>query len=217
MGLVLSSLILLYILASFFKQFVAEEQTSLFELVAILAIYTMHLLIITGLIRFIGGTWSSGFGMGFKQLKALALSPVLYLAMIPFVMVATEGYHWMLENWFCEELSLQDTARVITEERSWIELGYILAAIFTAPFYEEVLFRGLLFPYFAQRIGVAGSVCVVSTLFALIHFHLPSAVPLFLLSAALCLAYWRTGSLWTSIGIHAVFNAIGSLALKLIG
>ena len=49
------------------------------------------------------------------------------------------------------------------------------------------------------------------------HFHLPSFAALFLLSGALCLAYWRTGSLWVSIGMHTIFNAVSILALNIIG
>ena len=85
------------------------------------------------------------------------------------------------------------------------------------PLYEEVLFRGVLFPYLTKRAGLAGGTLLVSALFALLHFHLPSMAPLFLLSIALCLAYWRTGSLWVNIGIHAIFNATSILALNIVG
>jgi membrane protease YdiL (CAAX protease family) len=131
-------------------------------------------------------------------------------------MIVTQGYHWMLYHWFGMELTMQDAAQAITEERSWLEAGYILAAIVVAPVYEELIFRGILFPYLSKRVGVTGGVLTVSILFGLIHFHTPSILPLFLLSVVLCLAYWRTGSLWVSIGIHATFNAIGTLAIKLV-
>ncbi len=71
--------------------------------------------------------------------------------------------------------------------------------------------------YFVKRAGMSVAVIVVSVLFALMHFHLPSFVPLFMLSAILCLTYWRTSSLWTSIGVHMIFNAVSILALNIAG
>ena len=139
-----------------------------------------------------------------------------YLAIIPFLMVVTQGYHWVLYHWFDLEITMQDAAQVITEEHAWLEAGYILTAIFAAPVYEELIFRGILFPYIVRHFGIAGGVLAVSVVFGLIHTHIPSILPLFLLSVALCLVYWRTGSLWVSIGMHAIFNAIGILAIKLL-
>ena len=95
-----------------------------------------------------------------------------------------------------------------------MRLAYILVAVFGAPVYEELIFRGILFPYLAKRAGLAGGVVATSLVFALVHLHLPSMVPLGLLSAALCLAYWRTGSLWPSIGMHMLFNAVSILAIS---
>lgn len=216
LGILLLAIVLLYLLASGSGRFFYEEQLPTARLIIIVSIYAL-LVSATGAInRKRGVTWEEGFGMGSGQLKLLRFSPMLYLAAIPFLMLATQGYHWLLYHWFGAELTMQDAAQAISEERSWLETGYILAAIVVAPIYEELIFRGILFPYISKHIGVTGGVLAVSILFGLIHFHVPSILPLFLLSVVLCLAYWRTGSLWVSIGIHAIFNAIGALAIKLM-
>ena len=215
MGILLCCILLVYLLASATGQFFYEEQLPLVRLVATLLIYLALVAAIFTINRQRGLSREDAFGIGPGRTKALACSPLLYLAIIPFLMVATKGYHAMLHYWLGQEITMQDAAQAIAQETSWLEAGYILAAIVVAPVYEELLFRGILFPYLAKRIGMAGSIAIVSILFALIHFHVPSIMPLFLLSTALCLAYWRTGSLWTSIGIHATFNAVGTLAIKL--
>jgi membrane protease YdiL (CAAX protease family) len=216
LGALLSAIVLLFLLASGSERLFADEQLPAARLALITLIYALLVLVISALNRKRGMTWEEGFGMGTKQLRLLRLSPVLYLAAIPFLMIVTQGYHWVLVHWLDMELTMQDAAQAITEERSWLESGYILVTIVAAPIYEELIFRGILFPYIARQVGVAGGVLAVSAVFALIHSHIPSILPLFLLSVALCLAYWRTGSLWVSIGIHAIFNAIGALAVKLL-
>jgi membrane protease YdiL (CAAX protease family) len=156
-------------------------------------------------------------GMGMDQIKTLFWAPIFYLAVIPLMMLASRGYQLLLEYFFEMEVELQEVAQhVVLQELTWLETVYILMAIFVAPIFEELVFRGVVFPYCVKRIGLASSTVLVSILFSLMHFHLPSAFPLFLLSGALCLAYWRTGSLWVSIGMHAIFNTITVLALNIV-
>ena len=107
------------------------------------------------------------------------------------------------------EATLQDVAFIISDETSpWMRAYFFLLAVVLAPLFEEILFRGILLPALAKRFGATASVVAVSVLFAGIHGHVPSLVPLFVLSAALCLAYIRTGSLATNIAMHAVFNGV---------
>jgi membrane protease YdiL (CAAX protease family) len=216
LGIVLFTIVLLFLLAAGCEVLFQDRSLPAARLAIITLFYALLILMISALNRTRGMTWEEGFGMGREQLRLLRLSPVLYLAIIPFLMVVTQGYHWVLDHWFHLELTLQDAAQAITEEHTWLEAGYSLAAIFGAPVYEELIFRGILFPYVARHFGVAGGVLAVSAVFGLIHIHIPSMLPLFLLSVALCLAYWRTGSLWVSMGIHAIFNAIGILTIQLL-
>jgi len=216
LGILLFAIVLLYLLASGSGQLFHEEQLPAARLAIITLIYALLIMLIGILNRKRGVTWAEGFGMGSEEVRLLRLSPLLYLAAIPFLMVVTQGYHWMLSHWFDLEFTLQEVAQTVSEERSWLAGGYILSAIFAGPIYEELIFRGILFPYLAKHFGMVGGVLAVSVVFGLIHIHIPSFLPMFLLSIVLCMAYWRTGSLWVSIGIHAIFNAVGILAIKLI-
>ena len=138
---------------------------------------------------------------------------MFYLALLPFLILITKAYHLLLQHVFGMEIELQNVAQAIQQELSWLQFLYSLSALFIAPVYEELIFRGLLFPYVVKRGGLAAGIILVSGIFAAMHYHGPSFVPLFLLSATLCLAYWRTGSLWVCIVMHMIFNAVTIFAL----
>lgn len=215
--ILLSTLFLLYFLAMFCGQLFYEEQIPFARLVITLGIYTilMSMIGITNHRR--GGSWSASLGMGASNLRKLLFSPVAYLAVIPFIMLISKAYHLLLEKIYSAEVELQEVAEIVSGNLSWVEILYMITAIFIAPVYEELMFRGILFPYFTKRAGLIPGVVIVSVLFALMHLHTPSLVPLAMLSGTLCLAYWRTGSLWTSIGVHMIFNAVSILALNIAG
>lgn len=215
--MLLSALFLLYFLAMFSGRLFYEEQIPFVRLVITLCIYTILMVMIGVTNHRRGGSWISSLGMGTANLRKLIFSPVVYLAVIPFIMLISKGYHLLLERIYSSEVALQDVAQIVSGNLSWLEILYMITAIFIAPVYEELMFRGVIFPYFAKRAGLIPALIIVSVLFALMHFHLPSFVPLAILSGVLCLAYWRTGSLWTSIGVHMIFNAVSILALNMAG
>lgn len=216
-GMVLGALFVLYFFASFIGLLFYEEQIPLVRLAATLLIYAFIVALIARIDRQRGNSWAVGYGMGSRQLRQLALAPLLYLATIPFLMLAAKAWHLLLHEVFGMEIELQEVAQLVAQELSWLQILYILTAVAVAPLFEELLFRGLVFSYLVKHTGLAGATVLVSLLFALMHFHLPSLVPLFLLSAALCLAYWRTGSLWVCIGMHGIFNAVNIFALNIAG
>lgn len=84
---------------------------------------------------------------------------------------------------------------------------FALAAIVLAPAVEETIFRGIMYPYLKQRIGIAMAVAVSSVLFAAIHVNIMIFIPLVFLGLVLTWLYERTDSLLTPMVTHAVFNA----------
>ena len=80
-------------------------------------------------------------------------------------------------------------------------------AVVVAPVAEEVVFRGYLYGVLRRYGGRIPAILVSSLLFAAIHVHLPSLLGLGVLAVILCLLYERTGSLWSTIAMHAAFNA----------
>ncbi len=91
-------------------------------------------------------------------------------------------------------------------------------AVFTAPFVEEFIYRGVLYSALQRIAGVAGAVIIVLGVFTLIH--VPQYWPNFgviaavgLLSVVLTVIRAYTSRLLPCIVIHLVFNAIQSVLL----
>ena len=213
--ILLTALFLLYFAAGFVGQFFYEEQIPVVQLIVAVLIYVL-LVVIAGVISHVQkSTLTEGFGLGSKGLREILKAPLIYLAFVPVLLVCSTLWHTLLELISSHEVELQEVAQIVSQDLTWLEMCYIGVAVFLAPVYEEIIFRGILFPYFMKRIGLAGSTIIVAVVFAVMHYHLPSFVPLALLSSILSLAYWRTGSLWTSIGIHMIWNAMTILSLNI--
>jgi len=199
---------LIYVLAG-------GARTALAQLLIVVVFSLAQLTLLIAFARIRKRSWAADFGMGRRQLRILPLSITIYLAVIPFLSLLSWLYNLMLEQVFGLEVNMQEAAELIAESRSWIKAGLILVSILAAPLYEEIVFRGVFFPYLMRRMGFWPAMLAVSAAFAAVHFHLPSMLPLFLLSLVLCRSYWRTGSLWVSIGLHALFNGVSVTILLL--
>jgi membrane protease YdiL (CAAX protease family) len=98
--------------------------------------------------------------------------------------------------------------------RGWRQLAPILlAAIVCAPLGEEALFRGLIQPVLRRRLPPGAAIAATALLFAALHGHGISFVPLLLFGAVLGLAYELTGSLLVCILVHFWFNFFTALLL----
>lgn len=96
----------------------------------------------------------------------------------------------------------------------------LLIIVFLAPFVEEVLFRGLVFGNLKSKSRVVAYLASC-LLFALLHVWqfavVQQDITYFLLmvqylvpGAVLAWAYESSGTLWASIGLHAVANALSA-------
>jgi membrane protease YdiL (CAAX protease family) len=215
--LLLGAFIGLSVLISLLQILPGVDQSDLAQLLIILLFSFSQIAVLQALGRSRAKGWSEDFGMARKRLKLLPLSFLIYLAVLPLIGLISLLYQKILVQLLGNKVEIQAIAQLISDSNSWVKAGYIALAVVAAPLYEEIIFRGVLFPMAARRIGLPGGMLAISAVFALLHFHLPSLMPLFLLSIVLCLAYWRTGSLWTSIGLHALFNGATVLALVFNG
>jgi membrane protease YdiL (CAAX protease family) len=213
-SIILGALLLLYFLASFTGLFFYEEQIPVVRLAVTLVIYIVIAVLIAHVNRLRGSTCSDSYGMGFGEMRTLILSPLIYLLTVPLMLCAAKVWHLCLQQATGEAVELQKVAQAMISNPAWLQILYMSIAILVTPFFEEIIFRGMLLPYLVKHTGLAGGTVLVSLLFALMHFHLPSFLPLLLLSAVLCLAYLRTGSLWVCVGMHAIFNTVSILALQ---
>jgi membrane protease YdiL (CAAX protease family) len=139
---------------------------------------------------------------------------VAILLVLPLVLLVSG----LWSNFFLKEQHTHDLLVLLGNANDTrmkeILFGSILIA---APVSEEIFFRGtlqtMLSAFFSRWIGGAQSaaprwiaVILTSALFACVH-PIWSWPPIFVLALCLGYAYERTGNLWTSIIIHAMFNA----------
>lgn len=110
-----------------------------------------------------------------------------------------------------------DLIRILRSSRSAV---YIVAfvATFTAPFVEEVVYRGILYSAFQRTFGVPAGFLFVTFLFAVVHVpqYYPSYSTIFLLtllSVVLTLVRVKAGNLLPCIILHTLFNGLQSIFL----
>ena len=93
------------------------------------------------------------------------------------------------------------------QQQNWGFLSVMaVTAMVIAPCTEEVLFRGLLFRYLRDRNGFIPAALISSMLFGLMHDS--NSGPVAVLGFLLAWLYQRSGSLWLSILLHAMFNSL---------
>jgi membrane protease YdiL (CAAX protease family) len=113
-----------------------------------------------------------------------------------------------------EEQPAIQTLRIAT---SWFDrLALGIVTILLAPVAEEMLFRGVLYPWIKQagfpRLALWGT----SMAFAAIHGKLVVFLPLMVLALLLTALYEKTNNLLAPITAHASFNAVNFAMLYLM-
>jgi len=81
-------------------------------------------------------------------------------------------------------------------------------AVLAAPIAEETFFRGFLFAGLRVRWGTFWAALASGLLFAAVHFSLGSIVPFTVIGMLLAWAYVFSGSLWTPVCAHLIFNSV---------
>jgi hypothetical protein len=209
-----------YLLASwlYLLMFPGGEITPHTVIFQTLAFHLPVLSLLALLFHFTGVRGRELFGLHWKKASALlGLSVIFYLAALPALWFCSALYQILLHQFGCD-FYLQDVAQILTAPAPWpVRTGLFFITIIVAPVFEEVVFRGILLPFMVRRAGFWPGVMLVSVVFGGMHLHLPSFLPLFLLSVMFSLAYARTQSLLVPVGMHALFNGVTVALLLLMG
>lgn len=91
----------------------------------------------------------------------------------------------------------------------------LLAAVFVAPFCEEVFFRGFVFPGLRRGMSVNWAIVFSALIFAISHADPGSFLILFIIGLALTFLRWRTRSIWPGMLLHMLNNAVGAVLIIL--
>lgn len=96
---------------------------------------------------------------------------------------------------------------------AWATALVVFGVAVLAPVAEELFFRGTVFAVLRRGFGFGGAAFATSAVFGLLH-GAALALPVFVLSMALCYCYETSGSLDVPVLIHVV-NNLASIALAM--
>ena len=155
---------------------------------------------------------------GLRRLSCARAAGLALLGIIPLYivvsLVAAMVMHWAKDVW--PDIQPQEAVKAFKAAGSLpMKVLMGVAAVVVAPLVEETVFRGFIYGVLKRYTdGWFAAVCSAS-LFAIVHMHVGSLVPLFVLAIGLCAAYERTGSLLVPMWMHALFNGVSTTLLSL--
>ncbi len=152
-------------------------------------------------------TWSEAFGL--TSGRWFSNSFVAIAAVLVFLPMA-----WALQQLSAVALTQvnvaappQQVVQILQGELpAWRRIYYGVAAVGMAPVIEELLFRGILVPFFRDRGWFRVAIWGTAVIFGLSHFNKISFIPLTLFGALLAWLYVRSGNLLVPIATHCLFN-----------
>ncbi len=170
---------------------------------------------ITWIIHSRGWQWREAFGIASLTPKLIKYGILFYITLIPFMLISSLVYQGILSaNGYPP--NLQDIALLLSGSFPlWARIIIFTFAVVVAPIFEECVFRGILLPMAVRKFGLGAGIFMISFLFAAIHLHLGSFIPLLIIATGFSLAYLYSQSLWVPIIMHGLFNGV-NLAMLLV-
>jgi membrane protease YdiL (CAAX protease family) len=98
----------------------------------------------------------------------------------------------------------------------WVIVPLGFAVVFMAPFAEELAFRGFTYAGFRRRTTIVLAALASGLLFSLAHGQPGLILPFCFVGAYFAYTYEQTGTLYASMSVHFIFNAISFLILVLV-
>ena len=163
--------------------------------------------------------WAEAFGFSNQWRHALLLGLITASIFLPLGWVLQQGSAQLITHLSRfsiepEEQQAVQALRIAFRRVDRIALGSV--TILLAPVAEEVLFRGILYPWIKQAGFPRLALWTTSLAFAAMHLNLVIFLPLLVLALILTLLYEKTNNLLAPITAHALFNAMNFATLYLI-
>lgn len=152
-------------------------------------------------------SWDEAFGLRNNQRKAVALGALAISCFMPVGRLLQQGSLIVLERVGIRPVTQEAVVALRDVGHGFGFVSFVAITIIVAPFAEELLFRGILYPAIKQagfpRLALWGS----SVAFSGIHLNLAIFLPLLVLALVLVWLYEKTDNLLAPIVAHALFNA----------
>ena len=151
--------------------------------------------------------WRSAFGFNSpRKVSALLMSMGVTLIILPVAWALGILSTKLMGQFQVEAVPQQSVRMLQTGMRLGPEIVLALLAIAIAPVTEELLFRGILYPFIKQQGFPKLAMWGTSVLFGILHLNLMTFLPLTFLGLVLAWLYETTNNLTAPILAHSLFN-----------
>ena len=136
-----------------------------------------------------------------------------WLTIIPFVLLISLIMNSLIDK----QNGSNPLLEIVLNNNNY--LSFFLLFVTTtllAPLFEEIIFRGILLPTLSRDFGVISGIIVSAFIFALAHLSLGEMPPLFVLGIGLAITRIASGSLFSSVIMHSLWNGLTFLNLFLL-
>lgn len=131
---------------------------------------------------------------------------------IAFILLSITMQGAGLEDWLKERLGEPQHQQIVKDMVNAVEverkLILILGTCIIAPLAEEIIFRGYLYPVVKRYSEPAFAAIITGIIFGAIHGNVWAVIPLSIFGILLAVLYELSGSIWSCILCHALFNSI---------
>lgn len=158
------------------------------------------------------------FGLQHLHWRSIARVVLVFavICLISVSLVAIGVTRWLEGVW--PDLQPQQMVETFQTSGSLgIKVLVVIAAVVIAPLAEETLFRGFVYGVLKRYTDAPFAALASSLMFAIIHLHVGSLLPLCVLAVLFCIAYEITGCLLVPMLLHMIFNATSIVMMLFTG
>ena len=154
------------------------------------------------------------FQLNFLPIKnALVYGVKGWLSIVPFVLLISLIMNSLIDN----QNGSNPLLEIVLNNNNYFAFTLLFATTtILAPFFEEIIFRGVLLPTLSKNFGILMGITVSAFIFALAHLSIGEMPPLFVLGIGLGITRVVSGSLLSSVIMHSLWNGLTFLNLFLL-
>lgn len=172
--------------------------------------YAAAAVLVLAFIKVRGGAGIAEY-LGLKRINWKTVLLLMLVTAACVTLAALVNYHFHIEE--------NDTKTLVDIYHTsvWPALLWIMVVVL-APIFEESLFRGFLFEGFRRsRLGLIGTIVLTSVAWTILHagYSVSSLSTIFVLGLVLGAVRHKTGSLWSTMLMHALYNTVGMALIAL--
>ena len=154
------------------------------------------------------------FQFNFSSIRYSIINGVKgWLTIVPFVLLISLILNSLIDN----QNGSNPLLEIVLNNKNYFSFFILfITTTLLAPFFEEVIFRGVLLPTISRDFGTIWGIIISAFIFALAHLSIGEMPPLFVLGIGLGITRIATGSLLSSVIMHSLWNGLTFLNLFLL-